>query len=254
MKEDRTAHLFHLCLSLLLLTQMPITQAADSRQDAAEACLKHQTQHRESCFVSHGKCPRGFETLGFFSSTTGAGFAACRDRRHTNRQKQTMAAATTMNNYHNLSKTLKKKGRGEARPLPNETIKLLTRHFRGFPLETLRFTQSTALEKGCFSDCEQIYCADATAIEQWTRTQNPVISIQLLHQIAHAESCRLHGGRERFVSRWYRYLPDEIHQQLASGEPIDPAQIHFTMFMENQAKLRSESICLRLSTCHVGTH
>ncbi|MCU7843452.1 MAG: hypothetical protein KZQ93_06395 [Candidatus Thiodiazotropha sp. (ex Monitilora ramsayi)] len=247
-------HLFHLCLSLLLLTQMHMTHAADSRQAAAEACLKHRIQQHESCFVSHGKCPKGFETLAFFSDSTGTGFTACRDRRHTRGQTQPVTATAAMKSYNRFSEILKTKGMGEAKSLPNETIKLLRRHFSGFPLETLRFTQSTALGEGCFSDCEQIYCADATDIEQWTRTQNPVISVQLLHQIAHAESCRLHGGRERFVSRWFRYLPDEIHQQLASGEPVDPEKIHFTMFMENQAKHRSESICLRLSTCLQGAH
>jgi hypothetical protein len=124
----------------------------------------------------------------------------------------------------------------------------------GVSLNELRFTHTTALSQGCFSDCKQIYCADPKAIELWTRKEAPIIDQQLLHQIAHAERCQLQGGRDRFVTLWYRYLPAQTQQELSNGEPIDADNIHFAMFMEQQAEHRAETICRRLANCSRGSH
>ncbi|MCU7795785.1 MAG: hypothetical protein KZQ75_01505 [Candidatus Thiodiazotropha sp. (ex Myrtea spinifera)] len=228
------------------------------RRQAADACNKHRAHKHESCFVSRGDCPRGFEALATFGDKATASFTACRDYRHERPQKpndlanldhHALQQESTMDQYRHLTDALTKGRKGESSSLPNHTIERLAHHFRSIPLDALTFTHTNALTNGCFSDCDQIFCANAKTIDQWTRIQNPVISLQLLHQIAHAESCRLQGGRHRFVPRWYQHLPDKAHQQLRQGEPVDTRQIHFAMFMENQAEHRAESICRRLVTC-----
>lgn len=232
------------------------------RRNAAERCHRHQIEQHESCFVSRGGCPAGFEAIASFNDPDGEGFSACRDLRHNHAKAEHSAQSQRlqqnpseiMQQYNGLTELLKRKGEGGSRPLPDHSIDRLYRHFGGISLQALSFTHTKALSQGCFSDCQQIYCADRKTIAQWTRSEAPVIDQQLLHQIAHAERCQLQGGRDRFVNLWYRYLPAQIQQQLDKGEAIDADNIHFAMFMEQQAEHRAESICRRLADCFKGSH
>jgi hypothetical protein len=230
------------------------------RRKAAERCHRHQVEQHESCFVSRGGCPLGFEAIASFTSPVGEGFSACKDLRHNHAKAEHSAQSKRlqqnpseiMQQYNGLIELLKRKGEGGSQPLPDHSIERLYRHFGGISLRTLRFTHTKALSQGCFSDCQQIYCADRQTVDQWTRREAPIIDQQLLHQIAHAERCQLQGGRDRFVSLWFRYLPAETQEELNKGEAIDADNIHFAMFMEQHAEHRAESICRRLADCSRG--
>ncbi len=228
------------------------------RRNAAESCHRHLVEQHESCFVSRGNCPKGFESIASFTDQDGEGFSACIDLRYrqakAERSVKAQSPSEAIEHYDRLTDLLKRSGEGGSHPLPDHSIKMLSRHFMGVSLNELRFTHTTALSKGCFSDCKQIYCADPTTIEQWTRKQAPIIDQQLLHQIAHAERCQQQGGRDRFVTLWYHYLPAQTQQQLSEGEAIDADNIHFAMFMEQQAQHRAEAICRRLAGCSSGNH
>jgi hypothetical protein len=231
----------------------PQASRHQTRQKAVKACEEYRRTQRQSCFISRADCPRGFETLAEFSDETGNRFTACRDNR--NKQPRRVVAGLPQEQqlvqYQLLIDSLESKRQGSPRSLPQATIQALNNYFHGVSLSSLSLVNTHALSKGCFSDCERIFCADEGQIAAWTDPEKPLISHLLLHQIAHGERCEREGGRDRFVSNWFRHLPDDVYQKLLAGEPIDAERIHFAMYMESHADLRAEGLCRRLPGCRM---
>lgn len=229
----------------------------NNRQAAVLACDEYQRTNRLPCFVSRGECPAGFEALGSYDSGPGTRFTACRDQRHTHISSDATRAAEShalqqdavLDSYQHLITALEQKRQGDFAPLPAATIDQLENFFPGYSLDQIRLARTTALAKGCFTDCEKIYCAASEPVAQWTQSTSPLISRLLLHQVVHSERCEQQGGRERFVTNWFRHLPDSVLVQLRTGEAVDAQQIHFAMYMETHAEGKSDSICRRLPEC-----
>jgi hypothetical protein len=229
----------------------------NNRQSAVSACDDYQLTHHLPCFVSRSDCPAGFESLGTYDSGPGTRFTACRDQRHTRISSDTARMDATrslqqdeqIRQYEKLIAALEKQRQGEFKPLPSTSLDQLENFFPGHALDRIRLTRTNALAKGCFTDCEKVYCAGTEPIDQWTRPTSPLITRQLLHQVVHSEDCGQQGGREQFVSRWFRHLPDFVLEQLLAGVAIDAGRIHFAMYMERHAEGRADSICRRLPGC-----
>ncbi len=225
-----------------------------TRQQAAAACDEYSRTQRQPCFVSRGKCPLGFTPLTAFSDDYGNRFFACRDGRH---NEPRPAAADIMDlphdqllaHYTQLIDSLESRRIEPPKQLPAAVVDALQPQFPGFPLTALRLINTQALKSGCFSDCDRVYCADDGQIARWTDQDQPQITRYLLHQIAHAERCEWEGGRERYVARWFQYLPGDVLQQLDAGEPIDAERAHFAMYMESQAHSRADTVCHLLPNC-----
>jgi hypothetical protein len=131
-------------------------------------------------------------------------------------------------------------------PLPMRTRDRLSLFFSAIDLDSISLAHSTALANGCFTDCRQIFCASKSRIEAWTHPRTPILSRQLLHQLAHAERCEIQGGRDRFVQIWLRHLPQDVFTALNNGDPVDADKIHYATYMESHAGNRAESICRRV--------
>ncbi|MCU7929817.1 MAG: hypothetical protein KZQ90_03375 [Candidatus Thiodiazotropha sp. (ex Codakia rugifera)] len=250
-------HIALFCLGLLVVFCSyadPHTDRRSNRQMAVTVCNDYRENNRLPCFVSRNKCPRGFEVIQQFKGNSGTAFSACRDLRHErppnlNRSSSNLATAKkrqVLEHFNRLMKEIERQQVGQSLRLPKASLNQLSIFFSGLNLETIKLGQSKALSKGCFTDCRQIFCADNSQIIAWTDPQSPILSMQLLHQLAHAERCEIQGGRERFVLSWLRHLPEDVLTSLERGDPIDTEQIHFAMFMENHAKNRAESVCRRL--------
>lgn len=230
-----------------------------NRQQAVAACDDYRQKTRQPCFISRGECPPGFQALQRYGDGADIRFTACSDHRNelpdtdTTRlaELRTRSTRPVMEQYHRLVTALEKGRQGSEQELPASTVEALAPYFRGLPLEGLKFSQTKALNNGCFSDCNHIFCASAETITDWTRPQEPMLSRLLLHQIAHAESCRREGGRERYVTHWLRYLSDEVQRKLLEGESVDADQIHFAMYMERYAETRAKNLCLRIPGCRM---
>jgi hypothetical protein len=225
-----------------------------ARQQAAEICNDYRHRQHQSCFISRGDCPPGFEPIADFSDDAGNSFSACRDIRNTRRKTHAanLRGLTTdalLAQYDQLIATLESQRIDHPKPLPQPTIEALVRHFPNVPLKRLTLTTTRALSQGCFTDCTQIFCADDKQIAEWTDNDNPRITRNLLHQILHAERCVREGGRERFVANWFEHLPDDVYQQLQDGKPINAERIHFAMYMESHAINRADSLCRHLYGC-----
>lgn len=229
-----------------------------TRFKAVERCDKHRQSKRQSCFVSRGDCPRGFEALESFTDRSGNRFTACRDNRH----EQTGRELTTphrpveqdlLSQYSALISRLESNRIGRPAALPEQTLKKLRDTFPGNSINHLHLIRTSALSQGCFTDCNRIYCADDGQIGRWTHSQKPLINLELLHQVVHAVHCELEGGRENFVRRWFQHLPDDIHSQLQANLPLDAEQIHLAMYMETHANNRATAVCRRLPGCDTGT-
>jgi hypothetical protein len=224
------------------------------RQQAVRVCNEYRQSQRQSCFISSGDCPRGFEILAEFSDETGNRFTACRDSRHEQpRPKATDLLGLTkkelLAQYGQLIASLEAQRVGSPQPLPETTIDTLSGYFPGFALKRLSLKRTQALSRGCFTDCMQIFCAENGQIAEWTDPDHPRITRNLLHQIVQGERCEREGGRERFVTNWFQHLPDDIQENLLASEPVDAARIHFAMYMEGHAHMRAASLCRRLYAC-----
>lgn len=229
----------------------------DNRQTAVLACDEYRRTHHLPCFVSRGDCPTGFEALGAYDSGHGTRFTACRDQRHTRLSSDATRAAGSFSlqqdelirHYEQLITALESQRQGAFNPLPSATLAQLEIYFPGYALDSIRLARTGALAKGCFTDCETVYCAGTEPIDQWSGPSQPLISRQLLHQVVHSERCEQQGGRERFVARWFRHLPDSVLEQLRAGEAVDAQMIHFAMYMESHAESKADNICRRMPEC-----
>jgi hypothetical protein len=224
------------------------------RQQAVEACKDYRRSQRKSCFISRGDCPRGFEVLAEFSDESGNRFTACRDDRHEQlRQKSAdlrgLPRDELLAQYNQLIATLESRLVGPPKSLPQRSVDTMSGYFPGPLLKRLTLLNTQSLTQGCFTDCQQIFCADDGQIAGWTDPDHPHITTSLLHQIVHAERCEREGGRERFISNWFEHLPDDVYEKLLAQEPIDASRIHFAMYMESHAKIRAASLCRRLPGC-----
>ena len=228
------------------------TETRSNRQMAVTTCNDYRESNRLPCFVSRNKCPRGFEVIQRFSNTPGASFVACRDLRHerpaiTNRATLTSTKKQELlQHFSQLVSQVQQRRIGEPLHLPKPTLDKLSSFFSHIQLDKVTIHRSEALEKGCFTDCQEIYCSSNERLDNWIDPKSTRIPSGLLHQLAHAERCEIKGGRERFLLAWLRHLPDELLTTLEQGKPIDANRIHFVMYMERHAKNRTESICRRI--------
>ncbi len=225
-----------------------------TRQQAATACDEYSLSQRQPCFVSRSKCPPGFTPLAEYSDDYGNHFIACRDGRHeapapTAYDIRDLPREQLLDQYHQLIASLESQRIEPPKQLPSAVVDVLQSQFRGFPLSRLSLRNTRALSHGCFSDCDRVYCADDGRISRWTDSEQPQITRYLLHQIVHAERCEREGDRDRFVSRWFQHLPEDVLQRLDAGEPIDAERVHFAMYMENHANNRADGICRLLPNC-----
>jgi hypothetical protein len=246
-----------ICLVLFTLGSGQAEPTADhrsNRQMAVTVCNDYRETNRLPCFVSRKECPRGFEVIESFSDSPGPSFAACRDKRHErppglhrpvgsqyNAKNQQLLQQLNL-----LVKEIEKHRIGASAPLPKATREKLAVFFSGLDLNAIELGYSKALLNGCFTDCRQIFCSEDERVDTWTDPRAPVLSMKLLHQLAHAERCEIQGGRDHFFLTWLRHLPDDVVTALEHGDPIDTDSIHFAMYMESHANNRAESICRRL--------
>lgn len=240
----------------LCACRSPQAKRHHTRQQAAAACDNYRRSERKSCFVSRGDCPGGFTALADFNDESGNRFTACRDNRH-ERPRQVspdlhgLSRQQLLRQYARLISHLDSQRAGPPQPLPQATRDRLGTYFHAFSLESFTLVRTRALSRGCFNDCERVFCAADTPIEQWLDREQPLISRNLLHLIEHAASCQRVGGRERFVDNWFRYLPDDVYRQLQAGEPIDTKRLHFSMYLESHAEHRAEHLCRQLPDCRL---
>lgn len=252
----RLRHISIICLTLLNLNNSQaesVHEQRSNRQMAVTVCNDYREANRLPCFVSRKTCPKGFEAIEHFSNNPGPSFSACRDKRHEHpaRMKRPGEYPHAKNQqllgqFDQLVREMEKHQTGTPAPLPKPSQERLSIFFTAIDLTSIRLVHSKALASGCFTDCQQIFCADKGEIEAWTRPQHPSLSLNLLHQLAHAERCEIQGGRDRFVQIWLRHLPDEVFTTLERGDPLDSEQIHYATYMESHASNRAESICRRL--------
>ncbi len=228
-----------------------------TRQKAVDVCDKQRQNKRQSCFVSRGDCPRGFEAIERFTDHSGNRFSACRDSRHEHLAHAPARPRMPLDQellplYHRLIARLESGQIGTPLALPQQTQETLSNSFPGNTLKHLSLIRTDSLEQGCFTDCNRIFCANDGRIERWTDRQRPEISRYLLHQIVHSARCEREGGREGFVKHWFQHLPDDVHARLQENKPLDADQIHFAMYMETHANSRAEALCRRLPGCQAA--
>jgi hypothetical protein len=227
-----------------------------TRQQAVAACDDYRRSRRQSCFISRGDCPPGFAALAEFTDTAGNRFTACRDDRHqqprpANQGLYGLSQSELLQQYERLVARFDTQRVAEPEPLPRSTIDRLALYFPASLLEGLSLTRTKALREGCFNDCERIYCAADGPVAPWLDAQRPLVSKQLLHLIVHVESCHLTGGRQRFIERWFRHLPDDAAQRMQAGEAIAAGRLHYSMYMESHAERRADSLCRQLPACRM---
>jgi hypothetical protein len=256
----RLWHIITICLALFSLTNSRAESdpaQRSNRQMAVTTCNDYREAHRLPCFVSRQECPRGFEVIERYSSSSGPSFSACRDKRHErptrlNRTSQLFLAKNQrlLELFDRLTHEIEQHKTGTPAPLPRDSQKRLAVFFSAIDLNSIRLAHSNALKNGCFTDCQQIFCASKKQVEAWTNPHAPILSTSLLHQLAHAERCEIQGGRERYLQTWLRHLPEDLLTDLEHGEPIDTQKIHYATYMESHATNRAESICRRLVWCN----
>jgi hypothetical protein len=252
----RLWQLFIACLALLSLGDSHAERDPEhrsNRQMAVTVCNDYREMNRLPCFVSRKTCPRGFEAIEHFSNSHGPSFSACRDKRHEHPSihNRPVKPYNTRNQqlldqFNRLISEVEKHRTGNPVPLPKSSRERLSLFFSAIDLDSIRLTHSAALANGCFTDCRQIFCASKNRIEAWTHPHTPILSFNLLHQLAHAERCEIQGGRDRFVQLWLHHLPDDVFTALKNGDPVDTQKIHYATYMESHANNRAESICRRV--------
>jgi hypothetical protein len=252
----RLWQLFSACLALISLGNShaeTYPEHRSNRQMAVTVCNDYREINRLPCFVSRKTCPRGFEAIEHFYNSHGPSFSACRDKRHEHpsnlsRPGKHISARNQqlLGQFEQLIGEVEKQRTGSPVPLPKPSRKRLSLFFSAIDLDSITLTHSTALANGCFTDCQQIFCASKNSIEAWTHPRTPIISFSLLHQLAHAERCEIQGGRDRFVQLWLHHLPEDIFTALKNGDPVDTQKIHYATYMESHANNRAESICRRV--------
>ena len=225
-----------------------------TRRKAVEICEGFRRNRQQTCFVSSGDCPRGFDAIERFSDPSGNIFSACLDSRHQQATLNTTrpylpSNPDLLNQYKTLIKRLETEQKGEPAPLPPQTLEKLRASFPGNALGQLRLIPTQALTQGCFNDCDRAFCADDGRVERWTDRENPQISRDLLHQLVHAAHCQREGGREGFVKRWFQHLPDDVHASLQTNQPIDAQKLQFAMYMETHANNRADALCRLITDC-----
>ncbi|MCG7880351.1 MAG: hypothetical protein AB2614_00690 [Candidatus Thiodiazotropha endolucinida] len=252
----RLRNITTICLTLFILgnSQAEIEHAQRSnRQMAVTVCNDYRETNRLPCFVSRKEYPGGFEVIERFANSTGPSYSACRDKRHERpRHYRSSSRLYNTNNqqlldqFKRLIGEIERHQTGAPAHLPQASQDKLAVFFSGIDLSRIRLAHSKALTNGCFTDCRMIFCASKDQVDVWTNPHAPVLTIRLLHQLAHAERCEIQGGQHRFVQTWLRHLPEDVLTALERGEPIDTKKIHFAIYMETHANNRAESICRRV--------
>jgi hypothetical protein len=229
-----------------------MTEFRNNRQKAVTVCNDYREKNRLPCFVSRQRCPRGFEVIQRFNSSPGTSFIACRDQRHerppTIDRKSTVSdqKQQLLEQFNQLIKLAHDAQMGPPHHLPKSIQNKLSAFFFLIHLDKITIHQSQAISKGCFNDCQRVYCSTEQPLETWIQPNISAISINLLHQVAYAERCELLGGRERFVLSRLQPLPDEVLKNLEQGQPFDASRIHYANTIERHVTNRTESICRRV--------
>jgi hypothetical protein len=148
--------------------------------------------------------------------------------------------------FNQLARLADKAQVGKTYHLPKSTQKKLSTFFSNIRLDQITIHQSSAISKGCFNDCQKIYCSSKQSIDHWVDPNSEQIATSLLHQVAHAERCEILGGRERFLSTRLERLPEDVLDSLEQGTLFDATNIHYENYIERHARNRTESVCRRL--------
>lgn len=227
-----------------------------NRQLAVAACDEHRRDQRRPCFISRNDCPRGFEAIAIYGDNPGTRFIACRDQRHERPtgdpgqgiDLRSLRAEELIDHYNRIVDLMKDQSSGEPRALPKSTLERLQPFFPGYDLKQVTLVPTAALAKGCFTDCDKIFCAEDGTVDQWSG-DSATINRLLLHQIVHSQNCERLGGRERFALHWFQQLPDEVFEKLRAGHPVSADRIHYAMYLESHADGMADGICRSLPGC-----
>ncbi|MEJ2620944.1 MAG: hypothetical protein P8163_11925 [Candidatus Thiodiazotropha sp.] len=227
-------------------------ETRNNRQKAVTVCNDYRVKYRLPCFVSRNRCPIGFEILERFNQVPGAEYMACRDLRHErprNQQQNKMhnnKRQILLKQFDQLVNRASEAQLGEAARLADSTLSKLSNFFSQISLEQITIHRSQAISRGCFNDCQKIYCSANEPVSDWIRPDAKQISSRLLIQVAHAERCEIQGGRERYISNWLRELPETLLENLQQHKGIDATQIQYAKYIETHAKNRAKSVCRRM--------
>ncbi|MCG7874339.1 MAG: hypothetical protein N0C81_08105 [Candidatus Thiodiazotropha lotti] len=227
-------------------------ESRSNRQKAVTVCNDYRVKNRLPCFVSRNRCPLGFEVLERFNQAPGAEYMACRDLRH--ERPATLQQKTVVNDkrqrllqqFDQLVERAIETQLGETVNIPESTLNKLSTFFSQVSLEKITIHRSQAISKGCFNDCQKIYCSVDEPVNRWVEPNSKRISTKLLIQVAHAERCEIQGGRERYITNWLRDLPVSLLDKLRQESRIDASKIRYAKYIEAHAKNRAKSVCRRM--------
>ena len=227
-------------------------ESRSNRQKAVTVCNDYRVKNRLPCFVSRNRCPLGFEVLERFNQAPGTEYLACRDLRHerpaTMQQKRgvTDKRQRLLQQFDQLVERAVDSTVGATISLPESTLNKLSTFFSQISLEKITIHRSQAISKGCFNDCQKIYCSAEEPINAWIQPDAKQISTNLLIQVAHAERCEIQGGRERYITNWLRDLPASLLDKLQQGSGFDASKIRYAKYIEAHARNRAKSVCRRM--------
>jgi hypothetical protein len=177
---------------------------------------------------------------------------ACRDLRHERPANQKPNKTLNdkrqivLKHFNQLVERASETQLGETARLADSTLNKLSTFFSQISLEQITIHRSQAISRGCFNDCQKIYCSADEPISDWIRPDAKQISSRLLVQVAHAERCEIQGGRERYISNWLRDLPATLLENLEQNNSIDATQIRYAKYIEAHARNRAQSVCRRM--------
>ncbi len=228
----------------------PTFQNRSNRQMAVTECSDYRERNRLPCFVSRNKCPYGFEVIAQYSEGWGAPFLACRDSRHEHPTTRDIVRhpphqrQEIVGQFQQFVERVQARQKGQAKPLPERIYQQLGTYFQQLRLERVSVAVSDALSKGCFTDCQQIYCAAGEPLTH--DPEQASIPYELLLQLAHLERCEVQGGQQRYLQSWLREVPEQTLSALQEGKSVATDQLQFAAYLESHANNRAESVCRRV--------
>jgi hypothetical protein len=225
----------------------PTFQNRSNRQMAVTECSDYRERNRLPCFVSRNKCPYGFEVIEQYSEGWGAPFVACRDSRHEHPATRDIVRSPPhqrqeiVRQFQQFVELVQARQSGQAQPLPDRIFQQLGTYFQQVRLERVSVAVSDALSKGCFTDCQQIYCAAGEPLA--LDSKHSTIPFELLLQLAHLERCEVQGGQQRYLQSWLREVPEQTLSALQEGKSVTADQLKFAAYLEGHTNNRAESVC-----------
>ncbi|MET0025991.1 MAG: hypothetical protein ABW101_00020 [Candidatus Thiodiazotropha sp.] len=236
----------------------PTSQNRSNRQMAVTECSDYRERNRLPCFVSRNKCPYGFEVIERYTEGRGAPFVACRDSRHERPAVRDIVRQPphqreeVVQQFREFVSLVRARQQGHAQPLPERFHQQLDAYFQQVRLDRVSVSVSDALSKGCFTDCQQIYCAAGEPLTH--STEQSGIPYELLLQLAHLERCEVQGGQQRYLQSWLREVPQKTLTTLMAGDAVATDQLQFATYLEGHTNNRAESVCRRVHCVGFGAN